>query len=361
MSEKKKRVVFITGGAGYVGETLCHQFSLRDDVEKIIALDKNPQSDFSKTISKLIYIQKNLADLSWMEEVKKYSPQVVIHTAWQIRTLYGDEKKQRLWNIEGSKNVFDFVLENDFVERFVHFSTAASYSARKDNRIDYYFSEAEGFREDDYVYAAEKKEVEETLENKFSKISEARKNKLKITVFRPAAVTGPRGRFMKVRFGLQSALQGNLKGGFLYKVITTLTAFVPVTDGFVRQFIHEDDVTDAVALAAFSEIKWSYEAFNLTPKGKPVLGKELAKVMKKKAVKIPTPLIRLVFFIFWHLTLGRIPTGKGVWRFYSYPIVMSGEKLAEVYTCKYDSLEAICLTTGRYEESVPVDLRVSKC
>ncbi len=361
MSEENKKVVFITGGAGYVGEMLCEQFSLRSDVEKIITIDKEPQSEFSKKIAKLVYVQKNLADDSWLEEVKKYSPQIVVHTAWQIRSLYNNVEKQRLWNIDGSNKVFSFVFENEFVERLVHFSTAASYSARLDNKIDHYFTEAEGFRNDDYLYAAEKKEVEEILAKSYQEILEVRKKRLKITIFRPAAITGPRGRFGKVRFGLQSALQGNLKGNFLYKIVTTLTAFVPVTVGFVRQFIHEDDVVDAVSLASFSDINWSYEAFNLTPEGKPVLGKELAKVMKKKAVKIPVPLIRLVFFIFWHLTRGKIPTGKGVWRFYSYPIVMSGEKLAKVYSCKFNSLEAICLTAGRYEEVVPIDQRVTKC
>lgn len=46
-----KRTILITGASGYVGEMLCDQFAKRDDVGAIIAIDKELQSDFSKTNS----------------------------------------------------------------------------------------------------------------------------------------------------------------------------------------------------------------------------------------------------------------------------------------------------------------------
>ena len=59
--EKDSRTIVIIG-SGYVGEMLCDQFSKKDDVRLIITLDKEPQSEFSKTIPKLVYIQHNMAD-----------------------------------------------------------------------------------------------------------------------------------------------------------------------------------------------------------------------------------------------------------------------------------------------------------
>jgi nucleoside-diphosphate-sugar epimerase len=336
---------------------LCEQFSKRDDVARIITLDKEPQSDFSKTIPKLTYIQANMADEGWQEEVASYSPDTVIHTAWQIRAMYGNPKEQWRWNVSGSDNIFDLAIATSSVKKLIYFSTASSYSARKDNRFDHLFTEDEGFRDDDYIYAHEKKVVEEHLAEKFKSSG---RNDLQTVVVRPAAITGPRGRYMRIRFGLQSALQGNLKGGPVYKLVTLLTAFVPATKGWVRQFIHEDDVSDLVQHFTFNDAPSSYEVYNITPVSEPVLATDMAKAVGKKILPITPTMARIAFFGFWHGTRGKVPTCAGSWRFYSYPVVMSGEKLATQYTCKFSSKDAFQYTDGRYETHIPEELKRSK-
>jgi len=343
------KTIFITGGAGYVGEMLCDQLAKRDDVKQIIALDKEPQSEFSKKIAKVIYIQSNLANTGWQTEVAQYQPDTVIHTAWQIRAMYGNPKEQWRWNVGGSDNVFDFAIQHTFVSKLIYFSTASSYSARRDNRFEHLFTEAEGFRDDDYIYAKEKKVTEERLADKYKA---AHRTDLRVVVVRPAAITGPRGRYMRIRFGLQSALQGNLKGNPIYKLVTLLTSFVPATKGWVRQFIHEDDVNDIVTHFTFNDAPSAYEVYNITPVSEPVFAKDMAAAVGKKIVSVPPRLIQIVFFCFWHLTRGKVPTCAGSWRFYSYPIVMSGEKLATQYRCRYSSKDAFQYTDGRYEEYV---------
>jgi len=285
------KTIFITGGAGYVGEMLCHQFAKRDDVAKIITLDKEEQSDFSKEIPKLTYIQSNMADEGWEVEAAKHNPDTVIHTAWQIRAMYGDAKEQWRWNVDGSDRVFDFAIASTSVKKLIYFSTASSYSARKDNRFEHLFTEDEGFRDDDYIYAHEKKVTEEHLNEKYSA---ANREDLSVVVVRPAAITGPRGRYMRIRFGLQSALQGNLKGSPVYKIVTLLTSFVPATKTWVRQFIHEDDVNDLVQHFTFNDASSAYEVFNITPVSEPVYAKDMANAVGKKYCR----LLRL-----WHESL----------------------------------------------------------
>jgi nucleoside-diphosphate-sugar epimerase len=347
-------------GSGYVGEMLCDQMSKRDDVRMIIVVDKEKQSDFSKSISKVVYIQHNMADDGWQEQVAKYEPGSVIHTAWQIRAMYGQKDEQWRWNVEGSDKVFTFACTQPSVKKLVYFSTASSYSARPDNTFSHYFTEAEGFRDDDYIYAKEKKVVEDRLHTKYMQLKKEGKSTPQIFVVRPAAITGPRGRYMRIRFGLQSALSGNLKGGFVNKMITTLTSFVPATKGWVRQFIHEDDVNDIVTKFITDDFSSEYEVYNITPLGEPVFAEDMARAVGKKILPVSPLFVRIAFSFFWHATRGRIPTCPGSWRYYSYPVLMSGEKLAQVYTCKYSSKDAFAFTDGRYGSFVPKDKQLSK-
>lgn len=336
-------------GVGYVGEMLCDQLNQRDDIEKIIALDKEPQSEWCKSFKKVAYVEHNMADDGWQDIVRAHNPEVVVHTAWQIRAMYGNSKEQWRWNVDGSGKVFDFALSTPSVKKLIYFSTASSYSARADNRFDHLFTEAEGFRDDDYIYAHEKKVTESLLQQKFDKV---KRDDFSVVVVRPAAITGPRGRYMRIRFGLQSALQGNLKGG-VYKLVTLLTAFVPATKGWVRQFIHEDDVNDIVTHFIFNNAPTNYEVYNITPVSEPVYAPDMAKAVGKRILPITPTMARLAFWFFWHTTRGKIPTCPGSWRFYSYPVVMSGEKLSRIYQCKYSSGDAFAYTDGRYELWVP--------
>jgi nucleoside-diphosphate-sugar epimerase len=355
-----ERTILITGGAGYVGEMLAEQLGKRDDVAKLILLDKEPQSEYGKQLPKVTYIHANMADDGWQEQVAALAPDAVIHTAWQIRAMYGNAKEQWRWNVTGSQNVFNFALATLSVKQLVYFSTASSYSARKDNRFEHLFTEAEGFRDDDYIYAHEKKVTEENLKKLVDEARAAGKVVPQVTVVRPAAITGPRGRFMRIRFGLQSALQGNLKGGFVNRLITTLTAFVPATKGWARQFIHEDDVNDIVTKLIFEPFAWDYNVFNIVPVSEAVFAPDMAAAVGKKILPIQPWMARFAFFFFWHVTRGKVPTCPGSWRFYSYPVLMSGQKLAQIYTCAYTSKDAFAYTDGRYQDWVPEGSRKSR-
>lgn len=359
MDQTSKHTIFVTGAAGYVGTMLVRLFVAREDVALVIGLDKEPLPDLLKDSPKFKYISANTADGSWAAEVAALKPDVVIHTAWQIREMYGQKKLQWRWNVEGSDKIFDFVFGTPSVKKLIHFSTVASYAAYPTNTIEHLFTEAEPFRKTDYLYAEEKRIVEEHLKQKFDAAARAG-SKVQVAIIRPAAITGPRGRYMRIRFGLQATLSGQLKTSksFIHRLVSAMVSFVPVTDRWCRQFIHEDDIADVVSLLAFQPLKNQYDAFNACPPGDVVRGRDMAEAVGKKAIKVPPLLIRAVFFVMWHASRGKVPTSKGGWKSYSYPIAVDGSKLTKMYGFKYHwgSKEAFVKKEGRYMEFVSPEI-----
>ncbi len=351
----KGKTLLITGAAGYVGAMLVHQFSNRNDVETIICIDKEQRPDLltpsflenAEASKKIVWIQANTSDAGWEEKVAQYTPDIIIHTAWQIREMYGKKKLQWKWNVEGSQKVFEFAFSTPSVKKLIHMSTVASYGARPDNTIEHRFKESEGFRKSDYLYAEEKRVVEEKLFACFEKAA----HPVEVSIVRPAAITGPRGRYMRLRFGLQSVLSGQMKDSFLNKCVSALVAYVPATKKWCRQFIHEDDICNIIELLAFTnERSTRYEAFNACPPGAVVTAENMAAAVGKKTLNVPPRFIQVAFFFMWHLTRGRIPTSRGGWKSYSYPIAVDGSKISQMYSYSYgwSSLDAFTKREGRY-------------
>jgi len=356
----KKHTILITGAAGYVGAMLVKKFAERDDVEQILGIDKEPQPEFLDDIPKLHYLEMNTAD-HWETEVELFMPDIIVNTAWQIREIYGNRELSWKWNIDGSDKVFDYAIEHPSVTRLVHFSTVASYGAFPSNTLEHRYTEDEPFRQTDYLYAEEKRISEEHLFQKHQ-LSESERPDLSVAVLRPAAITGPRGRFMRIRFGLQSALSGQLKDNFVYRLVSAMTSFVPVTPKWLRQFIHEDDVVGIVERLAFGESSGRYEVFNICPPGSVVLGPDMANAVGKRTVTVQPWMVRIPFFFFWHLTRGKIPTARGSWKGYSYPIAVDGSKVTKKlgYEYGHTGLDAFYYTDGTYEYAVPPAARRSK-
>ncbi len=348
MEHQKKRIL-ITGAAGYVGAMLCEHFARRSDVESIFGLDIAARPDMLAAYKNIIWEQANTVDDTWQKRAADFAPHVVVHTAWHIRDMYGNTEQQWRWNVEGSKKVFDFAFAAH-VERLIHFSTAAIYGAYASNTCEHLFTEEEPMREAEYRYGIEKRAVEDALREKANGHTD-----VSVAVVRPAAITGPRGRFARIRFGLQSALSGQLQGNMLYRVISLMVSYVPATPWWVRQFVHEDDVADIITRLSFGPLSSTYEIFNLAPPGEPVFARHMARAVGKRVLPIMPWMVRVAYFVFWHMTRGKVPTSRGVWRFYSYPLLMNGSKVTRElgYTYQYSSQDAFYYTNGRYTGVVP--------
>ena len=141
-----------------------------------------------------------------------------------------------------------------------------------------------------------------------------------------------------------------------------MVSFVPVTPKWLRQFIHEDDVVGIVERMSFGDRVEGYQVFNICPPGPVVLGADMAQAVGKRQLPVYPWMVRIPFFIFWHLTRGKIPTGRGAWKSYSYPIAVDGSKLTHElgYVYQYSGPDAFKYTDGKYEKFVPQDLRKHK-
>lgn len=349
-----KNTILVTGASGYIGAMLVKRFDALDSVERIIALDKEPMPELLEECEKVVFLQINTAE-KWQEQVASYEPSIVIHAAWQIREIYGDRERSWKWNIDGSDAVFDFCFEHSFIKKLIFISSIASYGAFASNTVDTFFTEENPLRESTSLYAEEKRISENHLHQKYE-LYHHENPQLSIRILRPASITGPRGRFMRDSIGLQSVLRGELTTTPLQKFLSFMTMFVPVTKHWLRQFIHEDDVVSVIEHLAFAqEDVGTLDTFILCPPGEVVKGKDMARLVGKKAIVLPPVLIRIVFFFAWHLTFGRIPTAPGSWGAYSYPIPVDGGKLSRLtgYTYQHNGTDALEYTDGVYEYVVP--------
>lgn len=356
----EQKTILVTGAAGYIGTMLVRRFAARADVAQVIGIDKEPCPELLHSLQNYTHLTTNVAD-DWEEKVREHHPHIVVHSAWQIREMYGAQDMEWQWNVVGSEKVFAFALNEPSVARLVDFSTVASYGAFASNTTEHRFTEDEAFRKTDYLYAEEKRVAEERLHEQYEKSDKH----VTVAIVRPAAITGPRGRYMRIRFGLQSALAGQLKDSWVYRLVSALVAFVPTTPNWLRQFVHEDDVVNIVEKLAFPPaggLPFQYEAFNLCPPGAPVLGADMAKAVGKRTLPVAPWLVRSAFAFFWHATRGKIPTGRGAWKSYSYPIAVDGSKVTKLlgYEYRYPSLDAFRYTDGEYEEFVPEAQRLHK-
>jgi nucleoside-diphosphate-sugar epimerase len=341
--------VLITGAAGYLGGMLCDQLSKRDDIERIIGLDKNEMPPALRAIPKLHWITANTADDTWQQGIADQGPDIVFHAAWQIREMYAQRARQWRWNVTGAEKVFDFAFATRSVKRLIHFSTVASYAAEAANTIEHRFSEEDSFRPSDFLYAEEKRIAEQSLERKFAQARE-RGSDVSVAVLRPAALSGPRGRARTGGLRLQTALAGQQNAGPVQHMVSLLVSILPVTTAWCRQFLHEDDIVDIATILAFGDLKERYVVLNACPPGEVMRGEDMARVFGKRMLHIHPQLIRLAFFALWHATRGRIPSSRGSWKAYSYPIVVDGAKLTDDYGYRYrmDTLDAFTKNEGRY-------------
>jgi nucleoside-diphosphate-sugar epimerase len=334
--------VLITGAAGYIGTMLIERLSEIASVGRINGIDIKERPEQLASCAKVNWIRANVADDEWIGSMSDEPIDVVIHCAYQIRELYGPRRqRQRHWNIEGARRVFEFALRRPSVRRLVQLSTVSAYGAFASGSEHRSLAEETPLLEDLYLYGVQKREVEALLEELYRELQPS----THVMVLRLASVSGPRGRFGLNRYGLLSTVAGRFP------------ILVCGRRDWGRQYLHEDDIVAVLAMLTLAPPTEGYQVLNVSPPDY-LNAADLGRIFGKRIVVLPPALLKTLFWLIWHGTRGALTTPPGAWKFLSYPIRVDGSRLAQTYGYhyRYGSHQALEAQEGRYALKRPTTL-----
>jgi len=321
--------VLITGASGYLGSMLTYFLSLKENIEKIYALDVKEPKFLWKPGEKIIFLKKNLVE-NWEEEIKN-KIDAVFHLAFWIRRPFFNLQKHLYENSFGFEKLLNFCEGKD-VKKLIIASSIAVYGANKENSEKKPFKEDDELREKIYLYGKEKIE----LEKQAQKFYEKNPHK-EVIILRLVTVTGP---FAQKYFR---------KSGLL-KFMKEVTPFIFLSsENSLRQYVHEDDVISAFLFVLEKDFPQKFIIFNIAPSSF-LYFKEIAKITKKKIIRIPYQFLKILFSLLWYFSLGKIPTAPGSENSYTFPIFCDGSKIEKYgFQYKFNSLDAFLGEKGFFE------------
>jgi UDP-glucose 4-epimerase len=228
-----KKVVAVTGAAGYLGEVLIAHLRAQPWVDHIIALDTQPvQSD-----GRVISYRLDVREASLLRAIlAEHGATHLIHAAFVVaRTGAMTETQMYANNVVGSQLVIRAALEYGIRQLlFVSSVSVYGYHPGTPNYL------AESYTQrPNMIYGQHKVAVERFLREQ----AELFKN-TRVTIVRPTAIVGPRGR-------IRSPL----------KRMTDMGFFTVVNGGNAQtQAIHEDDAADLIVRAVDREAAGVFHA-----------------------------------------------------------------------------------------------------
>ena len=239
MSRDRELTVAVTGPTGTFGAGLIPLLQQEPRVARIVGLARRPFDPAARGWTKMEYRRGDVRDPATLRAAFR-DADVVVHLAFLVLGNAGRETTRAI-NVEGTLNVLRAAAAAG-ARRFVYASSVAAYGFARDNPV--------GMTEDWPVrpaarlfYAREKAELEHLLAEEA-----AEHPGLGVYLLRPPIVLGPH------TLGAKDVLPGRLAplGRRLAAAATRrLPVRVPVVvPAFPLQFVHEDDVGQALLLCA---------------------------------------------------------------------------------------------------------------
>jgi nucleoside-diphosphate-sugar epimerase len=259
--------IFITGISGYLGQVLAEQLAMMPEIDRITGIDvSKPRFGLP---SKVRYVQKDIRAADLANMIAGYD--VVIHTAfivlWPSKLSETDRDDI---NINGTRNVAKAALARG-VNKFLQLSSQAAYDPQiihGQMNVTEDFPLGEG--NSGFYYWDNKAVLERDLNQIFQSSS------VKLTIFRPSYVIGQRNTTTVDGWRKNAA---NILGHVMN-----------------AQFIHEDDMAEAFALAIRSDMPG---AFNVVPDDVIGMRRFFELIGKKHVPIVPFSVARLVMLLRW--------------------------------------------------------------
>jgi nucleoside-diphosphate-sugar epimerase len=269
-------IVVVTGASGFLGQRVVAALAARPDVDRVIGIDvvRNPSGD--PAVEHLVIdLARDPAALPDRLSATLEGANSVIHLAWS-HAVAG--RGDRPAGIDGSANLVALrrVLDATAhlrVSRLIHLSSATVYGAWPDNPVP--LAEDATIRPNPgFAFAAEKAEAERLVGEWADEHPGA-----SVAVLRPAVTVGA-------------------AGPALYQALAGTRVPRPADVARPMQFLHVDDLADAVVFAWEQGLAGVY---NVAPDGwiDEEAARDLAGGMAR--VTLPGVVVRILGRLGWHI------------------------------------------------------------
>jgi UDP-glucose 4-epimerase len=301
--------IAITGVSGYIGSKLLSYLDAIDDVKKIIGIDVQEPGVKS---AKLKFYQHDVRQ-PFGDLFIENSVDTVVHLAF-ILFPRRDTTLVREIDIGGTKNMLAACRQAK-VKHLIYLSSHTAYGAHRDNPIP--LTEDCALRPiDGFQYSHDKVEIESLLD-KFR----ASNRDITLTVLRCCPVLGANAVGTATTIMFQP-----------FVMVGVMGCEAPM------QFVHEDDLVNIIGLLIKLKKRGIY---NVAGDGV-VPYSEVARMLKKKLLRLPGVLLKLIIAFSWITHMQSASPASGL-EFIKYPPVVSTAKLKKElgYKFQYSSKEAL--------------------
>jgi nucleoside-diphosphate-sugar epimerase len=318
--ERGGLTVAITGAAGYVAGRLIRALLADERVDRVLGFDvRDPQIEATRFVFDPVDVRN--------PELRRRldGVDVLVHLAFIMDPIQ-DEALMRDVNVNGSHNALEAAAAAG-VRKIVYTSSATVYGAHPDNEVP--LTEESPLRANlDFSYPAHKLEIEYLVRD-----FRERHPEIAFTLFRPAIVFG-----------------AHVDNAWSHVMEMPL---LPLAEGHhpPMQFVHEDDVADALAFAVHRDLDGAY---NVAPDGW-MEGDEVLAMVGRRRLDLPEPKLYRLADRLWRLGLAEAPAG--IVHYLTYPWVVSPAKLAaEGFSAVRSNSEAL----GETVETVRGKVRIGR-
>jgi UDP-glucose 4-epimerase len=276
--------VVVTGASGNVGTSVLEALAEESEVKEVVGLARRePETSFPK----VVWIGADVVedDLPPLFD----GADAVIHLAWAIQPSRDERVTERI-NVEGSRRVFDAVVEAG-VPALIHASSVGAYSpGPKQRQVDESWP-VDGIPTS--FYSRHKAAVEGLLDE-----LEGRAPQLRIVRMRPGLI---------FKGEAASEIRRLFAGPLLPNVLVQkrLVPLIPRVPRLRFQAVHARDVGEAYRQAVVREV---HGAFNVA--AEPEIGvDELCEFFGARSFPLPAGALRTAASVTWKLRLQPSPPG----------------------------------------------------